>query len=231
MYIKISICDDSDVERKVLSSLVSDWTSAAGANIALNEYSSAEEFLFSYEDCKPDILLLDVEMPGLNGVELAKKLRAKNRIIQIIFITAYSDYIAEGYEVAALHYLLKPVEPEKLFKTLNRAVERVIRDCRSIALETADGTFVTPLYEVKYLEACKNYVTVHAERDYTVRRTLSDFSGDLDNRFIKAGRSFIINLLWIKRVSKTEIELKSGEIIPIPKSAFETVNRAIINMK
>ena len=123
------------------------------------------------------------------------------------------------------------MEPEKLFKTLNRAVERVIRDCRSIALETADGTFVTPLYEVKYLEACKNYVTVHAERDYTVRRTLSDFSGDLDNRFIKAGRSFIINLLWIKRVSKTEIELKSGEIIPIPKSAFETVNRAIINMK
>lgn len=231
MYIKISICDDSDVERKNMKSLVSAWASTSGADINLNEYSSAEEFLFSYEDCKPDILLLDVEMPGLNGVELAKKLRAKNRIIQIIFITAYSDYIAEGYEVAALHYLLKPVEPEKLFKTLNRAVERVIRDCRSIALETADGTFVTPLYEVKYLEACKNYVTVHAERDYTVRRTLSDFSCDLDNRFIKAGRSFIINLLWIKRVSKTEIELKSGEIIPIPKSAFETVNRAIINMK
>lgn len=231
MYIKISICDDSAAERERISSLVSDWTSTSGTDITLNEYSSAEEFLFSYEDCKPDILLLDVEMPGLNGVELAKKLRAKNRIIQIIFITAYSDYIAEGYEVAALHYLLKPVETEKLFKTLNRAVERVIRDCRSIALETADGTFVTPLYEVRYLEACKNYVTVHSERDYTVRRTLSDFSGDLDSRFIKAGRSFIINLLWIKRVLKTEIELKTGEIIPIPKAAFETVNRAIINLK
>ena len=231
MYIKISICDDSAAERERISSLVSDWTSTSGTDITLNEYSSAEEFLFSYEDCKPDILLLDVEMPGLNGVELAKKLRAKNRIIQIIFITAYSDYIAEGYEVAALHYLLKPVETEKLFKTLNRAVERVIRDCRSIALETADGTFVTPLYEVRYLEGCKKYVTVHSERDYTVRRTLSDFSGDLDSRFIKAGRSFIINLLWIKRVSKTEIELKTGEIIPIPKAAFETVNRAIINLK
>lgn len=231
MYIKISICDDSAAERERISSLVSGWALASGTEITLNQYSSAEEFLFSYEDCKPDILLLDVEMPGLNGVELAKKLRAQNRIIQIIFITAYSDYISEGYEVAALHYLLKPVETEKLFKTLNRAVERVIRDCRSIALETADGTFVTPLYEVRYLEACKNYVTVHAERDYTVRRTLSDFSGDLDSRFIKAGRSFIINLLWIKRVSKTEIELKTGEIIPIPKAAFETVNRAIINLK
>lgn len=231
MYIKVSICDDNAAERERIGSLVSEWASASGTDINLNEYCSAEEFLFSYEDCKPDILLLDVEMPGLNGVDLAKRLRASNRIIQIIFITAYSDYITEGYEVAALHYLLKPVEPEKLFRTLNRAVERVIRDCRSIALETVDGTVIVPLYEVRYLEACKNYVTVHAERDYTVRRTLSDFSDKLDSRFIKAGRSFIINLLWIKRVSKNEIELKNGEIIPIPKAAFETVNRAIINMK
>ena len=216
MYIKVSICDDNAAERERIGSLVSEWASASGTDINLNEYCSAEEFLFSYED---------VEMPGLNGVELAKRLRASNRIIQIIFITAYSDYIAEGYEVAALHYLLKPVEPEKLFRTLNRAVERVIRDCRSIALETVDGTVIVPLYEVRYLEACKNYVTVHAERDYTVRRTLSDFSDKLDSRFIKAGRSFI------KRVSKNEIELKNGEIIPIPKAAFETVNRAIINMK
>ena len=187
--------------------------------------------MFSYDEIKPDILLLDVEMPGMNGMELAKTLRSRSETAQIIFITGFPDYISQGYDVSALHYLLKPVEPEKLFRTLNRAVERVIRDCRSIALETVDGTVIVPLYEVRYLEACKNYVTVHAERDYTVRRTLSDFSDKLDSRFIKAGRSFIINLLWIKRVSKNEIELKNGEIIPIPKAAFETVNRAIINMK
>lgn len=229
--LNITICDDNPLERSQIKSIVSDWAEQFGKEICLREYSSGGEFLFNYEDFKPDILLLDVEMPGLSGVELAKKLRLSNRIIQIIFITAYSDYIAEGYEVAALHYLLKPVEPEKLFKTLERAEERVIRDCRSIAVETAEGTFVTPLHEIRYLEACKNYVTVHTEREYTVRRTLNDFSGGLDSRFIKAGRSFIINLLWIKRVSKTEIELKSGEIIPIPKAAFETVNRAIINLK
>lgn len=229
--LNITICDDSDVEREKMKALVWAWASQPDRDICIHEYPSAEAFLFAYEEVKPDILLLDVEMPGLNGVELAKKLRAQNRVIQIVFITAYSDYIAEGYEVAALHYLLKPVEPERLYKVLNRAAERVARDCRSIALETAEGTVVTPLYEVRYLEACKNYVIVHAERDYTVRRTLSDFSDCLDERFIKAGRSFIINLLWIKRVSRSEIELKSGGKIPIPKAAFETVNRAIINMK
>lgn len=81
MYIKVSICDDNAAERERIGSLVSEWASASGTDINLNEYCSAEEFLFSYEDCKPDILLLDVEMPGLNGVELAKRLRASNRII------------------------------------------------------------------------------------------------------------------------------------------------------
>lgn len=63
----------------------------------------------SIEELSPDIVLLDIEMPGMNGEDLAKRLRAGNKLIQIAFITGYSEYIAEGYEVAALHYLLKPV--------------------------------------------------------------------------------------------------------------------------
>lgn len=72
MYIKVSICDDNAAERERIGYLVSEWALASGTDINLNEYCSAEEFLFSYEDCKPDILLLDVEMPGLNGVSLQK---------------------------------------------------------------------------------------------------------------------------------------------------------------
>lgn len=227
----ISLCDDNVSERSYIKSLVFDWSVRSGADICVYEYPSAEALLFDYEKHRPEILLLDIEMPGQSGVELAKMLRRSDRVMQIVFVTAYSDYIAEGYEVAALHYLLKPIEPEKLFSVLSRAAERVGRDCRKITLETQDGTEVVPLYDVRYIESRKNYATVHAEREYTVRRTLSDFAEILDNRFIKAGRSFILNLLWIKRVSRTEVELKSGEIVPIPRAAFETVNRAIINMK
>ena len=78
-------------------------------------FTSAEHFLFSYGREKDfDILLLDIEMGDMDGVTMAKKLRQENHAIQIIFITGYSDYIAEGYEVAALHYLMKPVREENM---------------------------------------------------------------------------------------------------------------------
>ncbi len=226
-----SLCDDNASEREYIKNLVIDWSVRSGAEISLREYPSAESFLFDCEDFRPDILLLDVEMPGQSGVELAKRLRRLDKVMQIVFITAYSDYIAEGYEVAALHYLLKPVDTEKLFSVLSIAAERVRRDCRKITVETTDGAEVLPLYDVRYIESRKNYAVIHAEREYTVRRTLSEFLSALDGRFLRVGRSFIINLLWVRRVGRTEVELKSGEVIPIPRSAFETVNRAIINMK
>ncbi len=74
---------------------------------------------------KLDILLLDIEMGAMDGVTLAKTLRKENDTLQIVFLTGYSDYISEGYEVAALHYLLKPVQKEKLFSVLYRALDKV----------------------------------------------------------------------------------------------------------
>ena len=101
----ISICDDNADERGLIRKIVLDWSARSGVGVSIREYPSAEALLFSYADCPPDILLLDIEMPGLSGVGLAKKLRQDgNRLLQIIFITAYSDYIAEGYDVAAMHY-------------------------------------------------------------------------------------------------------------------------------
>ncbi len=116
MPINVSLCDDNDSERTYIKSLVVGWAESTGRDIVLSEYPCAEAFLFS--DCgSTQILLLDIEMPGMNGVELAKKLRKENRLLQIVFITGYSEYISEGYDVAALHYLLKPVSTEKLYNT------------------------------------------------------------------------------------------------------------------
>ena len=232
MNYRIAIIDDDPASHKTLSALAQKWSDSRGHTSELAQFTSAESFLFAYDGEKTfDILLLDVEMDGMNGVELAKRLRAENKIIQIIFITAYSDYISEGYEVAALHYLLKPVDADKLFHTLDRASERVVRDYRSLTVETAEGTILVPLYDIKYLEVIKNYVTVHAETDYIVRRPLGEFTDKLDKRFLRVGRSYIVNLVYIKRISKSEIELRSGEIIPIPRGAYDAVNSAIIDMR
>jgi DNA-binding LytR/AlgR family response regulator len=119
MYYKIAICDDSKADLNYISSLVTDWAKLSGNTVNIKTFPSAEALLFHYSDDKSyDILMLDIEMGNMNGVQLAKEIRKENDAIQIIFITGYSDYIAEGYEVSALHYLMKPIDQAKLFSTL-----------------------------------------------------------------------------------------------------------------
>lgn len=231
MSIQVCICDDSPEERASINALVRDWSRRSGTDVSITEFPTAEAFLFGYEDLAPDIVLLDIEMSGMNGVELAKRLRAENKLIQIAFITGYSEYIAEGYEVAALHYLLKPVSPEKLFTTLDRAMERLETDGRKIVLETSAETVLLPIYEIRYIEVIKNYITIHAESDYIIKKTLKEMEGELDGRFLRVGRSYIVNLRFISRVTRTEIFLRGGGSIPLPRGAYETVNRAIIQLR
>ena len=121
-------------------------------------------------------------------VELAKRIRQKNKALQIVFITGYTDYIAEGYDVSALHYLVKPVSREKLFTVLDRAAERLHSAERALLLELPGETVRVPLHEIDYLEVRQNYVTVHAGETYTVKKTLGAMERELDDRFFRAGR-------------------------------------------
>lgn len=231
MNIKVCICDDSLEERASINALVQEWSRQSGTDVSVFEFPTAEAFLFEYEDLVPDVVLLDIEMPGMSGVELAKRLRRGNKLIQIVFITGFSEYIAEGYEVAALHYLLKPVSSEKFFSTLDRAMEKQETDGRKIVLETSAETVLLPIYEIRYIEVIKNYITVYAEGSITVKRTLKEIERELDERFLRVGRSYIVNLHFISRVTRSEIFLRSGESVPLPRGMYETVNRAIINLK
>ena len=129
MIYKIAICDDETIDTDYLCGLVEKWEAYAKHTVQIKTFVSAEEFLFHYEEDKVwHILLLDIEMGKINGVELAKKIRIKNKEVQIIFITGYNDYISDGYDVEALHYILKPVYKEKLYEVLSRACERLKKE-------------------------------------------------------------------------------------------------------
>ena len=153
MDIRTAICDDELTDREVVSQYLTRWAKEHGHTITLSMFSSAESFLFNFEDNKAyDLLLLDVEMSEINGVELARRIRRVNREVQIIFISGYSDYISEGYDVDALNYILKPVDYEKLAKVLDKAAERIKTVERALFLETADGMVRVPLYDIVYIE-------------------------------------------------------------------------------
>ena len=232
MKYKVAICDDSDADRRYIMNMVRSWASAAGHEVQIDGFPSAESFLFRYAgESDYDILLLDIEMGAMDGVTMAKELRKSNDTVQIIFITGYSDYISEGYEVAALHYLMKPVNEEKLCLVLDRAAEKLAKNERVLNFEVSGEMVRVPIYQIRYADVLGNYVTVHALTDVTVKMTLRELEKQLDERFYRVGRSALVNLTQISRVTRAEIRLNDGTAIPLPRGAYEGVNRAIIHMR
>ena len=230
MNITIAVCDDSAADRDWLSGQVHRWAAERGHTVRLTEYPSAESFLFAYaEDKTVQILLLDIEMGQMDGVTMARTLRRDNDGVQIVFITGYSDYIADGYEVEALHYLMKPVDAAKLFAVLDRAVEKLRRNEKFLTLELSGETVRLPVYQIRCAEVQGNYVTVHARADYTVKMTLSELETRLDDNFFRLGRSALVNLGCVARVTRTAVTLTDGSTLPLPRGAYERINRAIIN--
>ena len=227
MSYRAAICDDSTTDAEFVGSILHQWAAERGIEVESERFASADAFLFRYaEDKSFDLLLLDVEMPGTDGVTLAKTVRQENEAVQIVFITGYSDYIAEGYHVLVGGTRMHG--REKLFAVLDRAWEKHRRNARCLNLELSGELVRLPLYEVRYLDVHQNYVTVHARQDYTVKRTLGEFEAQLDEGFLRVGRGMILNLKQIRRVTKKEVVLADGTALPLPRGAYEPLNRAII---
>ena len=231
MIYQIAICDDEPTICNLLNKIVKKWAKINYKKIKVQTFSSAESFLFTYEGDKNfHILLLDIEMPGMNGVDLAEKIRDKNKSIQIIFITGYMDYISQGYDVEALHYLLKPIDEDKLFEVLNKACERIAFSEKVLYIESAGEMIQIPTGSIIYAEVDKNYITIHTlEGKHRKKQTLTELENELDDGFFRAGRSFLVNLMHIKRTNKTEVQLKNGQLIPLSRGRYEAINEAIIN--
>lgn len=228
MY-RFAVCDDHPADRDYVSGLIREWNQKAKIPLQTESYPSAEAFLFAYEENKDtDILFLDIEMGDMSGVELAKRLRRKGAGLQIVFITGYMEYIGEGYDVEALHYLLKPVTAEKLHAVLDRAMERLKTREHEILLSLPDSVVRLPLYEIRYLEVRKNYVTIHGEEEYCVKRSLNELAAELDESFCRIQRSYIVNLRFVKKVTKTEVILKDGAVLPLSRKMYESVNQTLI---
>lgn len=226
---KLVICDDNPADIDYITGLIDVWKRQAGTAVEILSFPSAEALLFAWEENRDmDILLLDIEMGKMSGVELAKHLRQAGARMQIVFITGYMDYIAEGYDVEALHYLLKPVTQERLSQVLDRARSRITKREHMLHLTLQSGVVRLPVYEIRYLEVMRNYTTIHASKDYSVKRSLNDLEGELDESFYRIHRSFIVNLRFVRRVTRTDVILKDGTALPLSRKRYEGLNQALI---
>lgn len=227
MNISAAICEDHETERDYISSLVESWCSQHGHSLRMTAFPSAERFWSAYEDgCRPMLLLLDVEMPGQSGMQLAKRLRQLRDDTPLVFITGYCDHMAEGYEVSALHYLLKPVSAQTLGHVLGRAVEQ-LKHQRRFLLCSVDGMAQKVYFdEIWYIEVLSHTATIHGMQDYSVHMSMRELEQKLDGRFFRCHRSYIVNLAEVQKLRKTELLLESGEHIPVSRRLAAAAQQA-----
>ena len=234
MRYKIAICDDTEEDANYIAAAVHTWAEKENILVNTDTFPSGESFLFQYGEQKDyDILLLDIEMNDINGVELAKIIRNQNDTVQIIFITGFSDFIAEGYEVSALHYLMKPVMEEKLFQVLNRAVKKIEKAERSVVFSANGETRRTAVSEIICVEAfAHSCMVTTAGSSFEVKWSISAIEKMLseaaEGEFIRCHRSYLVGIRFIKSISKTDITLDTQTKIPLSRKHYKEVNKAFI---
>ena len=234
MTYQIAVCDDQQESLEYISALVQSWAEQLGISVRLSCFQSGESFLFTYAEQKNfDILLLDIEMNAINGVELAKTIRKENDGAQIIFITGFPDYIAEGYEVAALHYLMKPVSSEKLQQVLNRALGKIKKEKKFLCFSANGETVRIAADEILFVEAFAHSCTITTENGrIEVNASITAVEKNLletsSQDFIRCHRSYIVGVKFIKSIGKAELTLDNGTKIPLSRGKYAPVNQAFI---
>lgn len=228
MKFNIAICDDEITETEYLTSIIMDWSQKTGNKTVINSFPNAESFLFHYEEYKYyDFLLLDIEMGKMNGIDLARKIREHNKDLQIIFVTGFEKYIADGYDVAALHYLMKPVKPEKLCEVLNRAVNNIGKSFPTVFVNADGENIRLRLSDIFYIETAGHSLIINTvDSQITVNQSMSSFFENLGDGFVYTHRSYVVNIEHIKRISKAEIVLDNDITVPVSRRMFDEVNRA-----
>ena len=230
----IAICDDEKVSLEHLAAEAADWAKAEQEMCRTENYAAADAFLFAWEEKKDiDVLLLDIEMPGMDGMELARKLRRMGERISIIFVTGNPDFALEGYELEAVSYLVKPVKREKLWAALNRAREQQRRRPAVLAPLSAGEVEKVYVSDICCLES-DGHDSLIWKRDGTkvvcktglqqLEQELAE--GECAEAFFKPHRSYFINLAYVERIRKKEVRMENKMPVPIARGKWEALNQA-----
>lgn len=227
---RIAIVEDEEVHSSLLHRYILAWGTARGKAIRVQVYVRAEDFLFDLEDHAPDAVFADIQMPGMNGMEMVHRLREKDSQMPVIFTTGLSDYLQEGYEVQALHYLLKPITEEKVFACMDRICTR--KDTRKLyTVKTCDGMARLDLNAVNYCEAEGHYARFLMTDGQEIRviKSISDLEKELSgNAFVKCHRCYLCNLENVRQIMEDSVIFDNGALAPVSRRLYRELNRKFI---
>lgn len=220
--IKIAFCDDDMEVLHQMNELLDRYRVERNEDITYAAFQSPFELLTEIEKgIRPDILFLDVVMPGQNGMDVAKEIRQYDTNMKIIFLTSSPEFAVESYSVGAYFYQLKPIWEESFF----RLMDAVLAECEkkkknSLILRSKDGITRIDLQQLEYCEVLGRKLLFHLENGAVLEGagSLDDLAGQLMQycNFFRPHRSFLVNMEYIQNISSRSIKMVNDAEIPIP---------------
>ncbi len=229
---RIAIVEDEISQRQIIEQYIGEWRRKGQPKPERVCFPNSESFLFAWEEDKQfDLLILDIEMGDMSGMELARRLRNEGEQIPILFVTGYREYMQYGYDVGALHYLTKPLQKEKLFQVLDRLALEREKEEKKLLVDTVDGKMSIFPDKIWYVEASAHRSELFLEH---TQLTLKNSFGEIEewtrdrSEFVKCHRSYLVNLKHVSSMDKTEIIMDDGRKVPLSRMAAKQVNAAFI---
>ena len=229
---RICLVDDDSTQLTYLKVIIEKWSNKNNIISNLSFYRSAEEMLFENNESYPyDMIVLDIQMGKINGIELAKKIRETDKNVIIAFISGMANYVFEGYEVQAIRYILKPVKDKKVYELLDYANAHLIKETKYYIISVSGEKKKINYDDIIYFESMGHYIVFHLENtEYDYKYNISDLCHDLaGTEFIRTHRSYVVNIKYIEKITRNECQLIGNIKVPLSRNSYKIVNEKFIN--
>lgn len=214
------ICDDDALQLQSMNNMTRKWAEESKIAIEVSQFSSSQALLAEYKPERNDILILDIMMPELDGLSLAKSLRKKRSDFHIIFISSSQDFALDAYEAHPYSYLVKPVAYQAYSEVLDKLIQKVHQ--QMLPVQSGHEIYNLPIMDIIFVEATNRQIVFNMKdgRSIATRDTLLNMQEILLKypAFFKPHRSYIINMQYIEHFNTKEISMKNSEaLIPIAR--------------
>ncbi len=228
--LKIAVCDDEKIMLQSMQELLESYANQNGIHFYIDSYLNGHTMIKNWNQY--DIVFLDMNMPGLDGMDVAKVLREDNRDCKIIFVTSSQEMVFKAFEVNAFRYVLKPLDQTKLFEVLDAA--------RNACIESEEDTITFEMTQkrvvkiatknILFIETKDRKIEIHTLKEsFLSNETLSELEERLNSdMFFKPHNSFIVNLEHVKTHTNKDITLVSGQTIPLSRLRGNAFKKAFI---
>lgn len=227
----IAVCDDIPIECADIAKQIETILKQSNTDFMIKKFFGGLELIQSRESF--DIIFLDIKMPNINGMELAKKIRKQGWQSLIIFITSASEYVFDAFDVEAFQYLLKPIQNDKLKNVLEKATKKMQIDANIDFLMISANRQIQKVFlkDILYIESIGRIAKIHCNNG-----TLETYEqiGILEDKlsdkfFFRCHKCFLVNLNFVDAFNKTEVRLENGEKIMLAKRRYEDFQKAILS--